>query len=166
MFGDRAVYLSHYPMFGSIHAYQVLLEVKLTGDGNDASSYLSHKQKNPLTRYSLSPETPDGEMHYWVMPDVIKTGQKFRANIHWQKSAGHPQYISRNATVEIVKVIYFRLFQPDDKKPDVLSYLLFGNASEAFLAHYIASYPDFDHIVAVTGGTGDCCKVARRRPRS
>ena len=155
MFGDSSVYLSHYPMFGSIHAYQVLLEVKLSGDGNDPRQlYLSHKQKNPLTRYSLSPETPAGEMHYWVMPDTIKTGQEFRANIHWQKSEGHPQYISRNVTVEIVKVIYFRLFQPDDKKPDVLSYLLFGNASEAFLAHYIASYPDFDHIVAVTGDTG------------
>ena len=35
MFGDSSVFLSHYPMFGSIHAYQVLLEVKLTGDGND-----------------------------------------------------------------------------------------------------------------------------------
>jgi hypothetical protein len=155
MFGDSSVYLSHYPMFGSIHAYQVLLEVTLTGEGNDPRQlYLSHKQKNPLTRYSLSPETPDGQMHYWVMPDVIKPGQKFRANIHWQKSAGHPQYISRNVTVEIVKVIYFRLFQPDDKKPDVLSYLLFGNGPEAFLAHYIANYPDFDHIVAVTGDTG------------
>ena len=54
MFGDSAIYLSHYPMFGSIHAYQVLLEVKLTGDGNDPRQlYLSHKQKNPLTRYSL-----------------------------------------------------------------------------------------------------------------
>ena len=56
-------------------------------------------------------------MHYWVMPDVIKTGQKFRANIHWQKSAGHPQYISRNVTVEIVKVIYFRLFSPTTRNP-------------------------------------------------
>jgi len=51
MFGDSSVYLSHYPMFGSIHAYQVLLEVKLTGHGNDPRQlYLDHKQKNPMTR--------------------------------------------------------------------------------------------------------------------
>src|SRR3954453_7862065 len=75
MFGDNAVYLSHYAMFGSIHAYQVLLEVKLTGNGEDPRQlYLTHKQKNPSTRYSLSPETAEGDMHYWVMPDVIKKG--------------------------------------------------------------------------------------------
>lgn len=152
MFGDSSVYLSHYPMFGSIHAYQVLLEVKLTGHGNDPRQlYLDHKQKNPMTRYSLSPETVEGDMHYWVMPDVIKKGQTFRANIHWEKSKGHPQYISRNVTVEIVKVLYFRLFQPEDRKPAALSYLIFGNDSEAFMAHYLGSYPDFDQVVAVTG---------------
>jgi hypothetical protein len=32
----------------------------------------------------------------------------------------------------------------------VLNYLLFGNDPEAFLAHYIGSYPDFDQILAVT----------------
>jgi hypothetical protein len=53
-------------------------------------------------------------------------------------------------TVEIVRIIYFRLFQPDDKKRDVLSYLLFGNGSEVFLAHDIGSYPDFDQVLAVT----------------
>ena len=152
MFGDTAVYLSHYPMFGSIHAYQVLLEVKLSGNGNDPTQlYLDHKQKNPKTRYSLSPETVEGDMHYWVMPDVIKKGETFRANIHWEKSKGHAQYISRNVRVEIDKVVYFRLFQPDDRKPAALSYLIFGNDSEAFMAHYLGSYPDFDQVVAVTG---------------
>ena len=154
MFGDTAVYLSHYPMFGSIHAYQVLLEVKLSGNGNDPRQlYLSHKQKNPETRYSLSPETVEGDMHYWVMPDVIKKGKTFRANIHWQKTGGRPQYISRNVTVEIVNVLHFRLFQPDDRKPAALSYLIFGNAAETFMAHYLGSYPDFDQVVAVTGDT-------------
>ena len=48
MFGDTSVFLSHYAMFGSIHAYQVLLEVKLTGHGNDPMRlYLDHKKKNP-----------------------------------------------------------------------------------------------------------------------
>jgi len=151
MFGDTSVYLSHYPMFGSIHSYQVLLEVKLSGDGNDPRQlYLDHKKKNPAARYSVSPETPNGENHYWVLPEMIKKGQTFRANIHWERTEGHPLYISRNVTVEIVRIIHFRLFQPDDKKRDVLSYLLFGNGSEVFLAHYIGSYPDFDQVLAVT----------------
>ena len=151
MFGDTSVFLSHYAMFGSIHAYQVLLEVRLSGNGNDPRQlYLDHKKKNPAARYSLSPETPDGANHYWVMPERIKKGQTFRANIHWERTKGHPLYISRNVTVEIVRIIHFRLFQPDDKKPDVLSYLLFGNDSETFLAHDIGSYPDFDQVLKVT----------------
>jgi hypothetical protein len=48
-------------LFGSIHAYQVLLEVRLSGNGNDPRQlYLDHKKKNAAARYSLSPETPDG----------------------------------------------------------------------------------------------------------
>jgi hypothetical protein len=151
MFGDTSVYLSHYPMFGSIHAYQVLLEVKLTGDKNDPRQlYLDHKRMNPAARYSLSPETSSGADDYWVLPEMIKGGKTFRANIHWEKTKDHPLYIARNVKVEIIKVIYFRLFQPDDRKHDVLSYLLFGNDSEAFLAHYIDSYPDFDQVLAAT----------------
>jgi hypothetical protein len=152
MFGDTALYLSHYPMFGSIHSYQVLLEVKVSGDGNDPRQlYLDHKRMNPTATYSVSPETPNGETNYWVLPETMKKGKSFLASIHLPKMKGHPlSYISRKVTVEIVKVIHFRLFQPDDKKRDVLSYLLFGNDSEAFLAHDIGSYPDFDQILAVT----------------
>ncbi len=151
MFGDTSVFLSHYPMFGSIHAYQVLLEVRLSGQGNDPRQrYLDHKKKNPSARYSLSPETPSGGNDYWVLPEVVKKGGTFRANIHWANTAGRAVYLSRNVTVEIVRIIHFRLFLPDDKKPGVLSYLLFGNSSETFLAHYIGSYPDFDQILAVT----------------
>lgn len=151
MFGDTSVFLSHYPEFGSIHSYQLLLEVKLSGDGNDPRQlYLDHKKKNPEARYTVSPETPNGDNNYWVLPAMIKKGQKFRAKIHWDETD-----IAKNVTVEIVRIIHFRLFHPDDKRPDVLTYLLFGNDSEAFLAHYIGSYPDydqpdFDQVLAVT----------------
>jgi hypothetical protein len=152
MFGEKSIYLSHYPMFGSIHSYQLILEVNLkSGDGSNLKElYLSNKQKNPKARYSLSPETSDGKPDYWVLPEVIKKGNSFRANIHLEGKAEPPVYLARNVTVEIQRVIHFRLFQPDDKKPEVLSYLLFGNDSESFMAHYIGNYPDFDQILSVT----------------
>src|SRR5713226_1431277 len=128
MFGEKSIYLSHYPMFGSIHSYQVILEVNLKSvDGsNPKELYLSNKQKNPKARYSVSPETSDGKPNYWVLPEVIKKGNSFRANIHLEGKAEPPVYLARNVTVEIQRVIHFRLFLPDDKKPGVLSYLLFG----------------------------------------
>jgi hypothetical protein len=157
MFGDTSVFLSHYPEFGSIHSYQLLLEVRLSGDGNDPRQlYLNDKKKHPEAHYTVSPETPNRKNDYFVLPEKIKEGQKFRANIHWEKIEHRPvHYIAQNVTVEIVRIIYFRMFHPDDKRPDVLTYLLFGNGSEAFLAHYIGSYPDYDHsdfdqVLAVT----------------
>ncbi len=151
MFGAQSIYLSHYPMFGSIHAYQVILEVnvKSTDGSNPKDIYLSHKQKNPKARYSVSPETADGEPHYWVLPETIHEGNAFRANIHLERKAGPPVYLARNVTVEIKRVVHFRLFQPDDKKPEVLTYLLFGNDAETFMAHYIGNFPDFDQILSV-----------------
>ena len=151
MFGEKSIYLSHYPMFGSIHSYQVILEVNLkSADGrNPRELYLRHKHRNPQARYSVSPETSDGKPDYWVLPEVIKKGS-FRANIHLERETGPPVYLARKVTVEILRVIHFRLFQPEDKKPEVLTYLLFGNESESFMAHYIGSYPDFDQILSVT----------------
>jgi hypothetical protein len=152
MFGEKSIYLSHYPMFGSIHSYQVILEVSLksTDGTNPKELYLSNKQKNPKARYSVSPETSDGQPDYWVLPEVIKEGNSFRANIHLEGKAEPPVYLARNVTIKIMRIIHFRLFQPDDKKPEVLTYLLFGNDSESFMAHYIGTYPDFDQIVSVT----------------
>src|SRR5713226_7590564 len=58
MFGEKSIYLSHYPMFGSIHSYQVILEVNLKStEGIDPKTiYLNHKKQFPKARYSLSPE--------------------------------------------------------------------------------------------------------------
>jgi len=152
MFGEKSIYLSHYPMFGSIHSYQVILEVSLTSsDGRNLKElYLNNKRKHPKASYSVSPETSDGEPDYWVLPEVIKKDNSFRANIHFEGRAGNPVYLARRVTVEIQRVIHFRLFQPDDKKPEVLTYLLFGNDSETFMAHYIGKYKDFDQILSLT----------------
>ena len=38
IFGRNKIYLSHYPMFHAIHAYQAIIEVTLTQDGHDLSS--------------------------------------------------------------------------------------------------------------------------------
>ena len=79
IFGDKAIYLSHYPMFGSIHSYQVLVEVTLKSSGTDDPKqlYLAHKQKNPDARYSVSPANSSGEPDYWVLPEVIQVGNRF-----------------------------------------------------------------------------------------
>ena len=151
VFGEKTFYLSHYPMFGSIHSYQVLIEVTLKGAGSDIKQdFLALKKRTPSASCGLSPENADGSDKYWVLPEMMKQGKSFRANLHCQNGKSPPVFVGRNVTAEIVKVIHFRLFQPDDKKPQALTYLLFGKNSETFMAHYIASHPDFDQVVSVS----------------
>lgn len=152
LFGNETLYLSHYPMFGSIHSYQILLEVTVRGAaGSDVKKdYLALRKSNPSASYSVSPETSAGSDHYWVLPETVKTGKSFQANLHWQKGNSHPAFIAHNVTVEIVKVIYFRFFHPEDQTPELLTYLLFGKDGERYIAHYIGSHPDFDQILSVS----------------
>ena len=152
LFGNETLYLSHYPMFGSIHSYQVLLEVTVRGaaGSNVKMDYLALRKSNPSASFSASPETADAADHYWVLPEMVKAGKSFQANLHWQKGNAHPAFIAHNVTVEIVKVIHFRLFRPEDQKPQILTYLLFGKGHERYVAHYIGSHPDFDQILAVS----------------
>jgi hypothetical protein len=152
LFGNETLYLSHYPMFGSIHSYQVLLEITVRGAaGTDVKKdYLALRKGNPSASYSVSPETSNGSDHYWVLPEMVKAGRSFRANLHWQNGNSHPAFIAHNVTVKIVKVIHFRLFHPEDEAPQLLTYLLFGKDQEKYIAHYIGSHPDFDQILAVS----------------
>ena len=150
LFGSNSTYLSHYPMFGSIHAYQVLLKATLTSTrgGDFKRAYIARKQKSPDAGYSVSSADAHGVNQYWVMPDKIKEGKTFTAVVRWWKDDVNSSILA-HVTVRIDKVIHFRLFQPNDSRPAVLQYLLFGNRSEAFLAHWISRYPDFDQVVQV-----------------
>ena len=152
LFGNETLYLSHYPMFGSIHSYQVLLEVNVRGAaGSDVKKdYLALRKSNPSASYSVSPENSSGSNHYWVLPEMVKAGKSFQANLHWRKGNSHPVFIAHNVTVEIVKVIHFRLFHPEDQAPQLLTYLLFGKNQERYIAHYIGRHPDFDQILSVS----------------
>jgi hypothetical protein len=152
LFGNETLYLSHYPMFGSIHSYQVLLEVTVRGvAGSDVKKdYLALRKSNPSASYSVSPEKTGGSNHYWVLPGMVKAGKSFQANLHWQQGSSHPAFIAHDVTVEIVKVIHFRLFHPEDAAPEQLTYLLFGKNPERYIAHYIGSHPDFDQILSVS----------------
>src|SRR5262249_29216683 len=49
--------------------------------------------------------------------------------------------------IDIIRIIQFRMFDPNAIYPSLLTYQLFGNASEAFLAHEVTAIPSFQHVV-------------------
>jgi hypothetical protein len=150
--GEKAVYLSHLPMFQEEgeppmpHRYQVILEVTLAKQ----EDYVKDRRGHPATTiYTLNPEK-------FVLPELVSTDPQ-RAPIRSFKAKrifrGHLERensvpILQDVEVSVKRVIRFREFDRKAKKQPQLEYLLFGKGQELFLAHQIAAPPDFDQILS------------------
>jgi hypothetical protein len=148
LFGEEALYLSHLPMFMTIHDHQVILEVTLDHEEEDAPAIYRADSLDMGERvYTLVPEEfslrrigDEGE-------DALRSFQGTVYRGHFEKG-GVP--ILRDVTVDVVNVIHFRRFDPKAQALPELQYLLFGRVDELYLAHLITKAPDFDQIVPVT----------------
>lgn len=143
IFGKSKIYLSHLPMFHSPHDYQVIVEAQFSLPGQAA--YLTSLNGSSETVYTLVPES-------FVLPDLIKNPRPFTAQIYRGHFERGGVMIAENVTVDITKVIYFKKLTSTDTKPNLGTYLLFGNNEEQFLAHAIVAKPDFDQILKVKTG--------------
>ena len=140
--GQEQVYLSHLPMFDhSEHAYQALLKVTFAQPGSDAQAiYQRDRRAHPgATLYTLVPDP-------FVLTDLVAAEplHSFSAKGVFRGHFERPGSIAilKNVQVNVEQVIHFRRFEP-------LSYLLFGNKSELFAAHYVVKPPDFDQLLSV-----------------
>jgi hypothetical protein len=151
-FGENSVYLHHYPMFGSVHSYQILLKVELLQDGKDVTrEFLTLRKNKGGISFSTSPVRSTGDEAYAVLTDYAKPGVKFQARIHYEaKNQSIDAY--KNVTVMVKEVIVNRLMnQPavGEAKPAALQYFYFGDSNEAYLLHQMHWNPDFDQVVQV-----------------
>lgn len=149
LFGEKTVYLSHLPLFGTTtpHRYQVILEVTLTKAGSDAqAAYVQDRRRHPGTKiYTFEPEP-------FVLPDLNSKDQP-RRSFNGTIFRGHFERngvaINEDVTATVTRVIHFREFDPAAAGLSQLEYFLFGKSQELFLAHLITKPPDFDQIVPV-----------------
>jgi hypothetical protein len=158
--GHDAIFLSHLPMFQSVnatkdaftspHRYQVILQAEFAQGGKGVDDlYAGDRQVNPEVKmYTLQPEdfilsrlfTPDDQrpmLHAF-------TATVFRG--HLERGG---EKIAQLVNVNIKKVVYAHMFDPTNKKPDELTYIVFGAGQELFLAHRIAKPPDFDQVLSI-----------------
>ncbi len=152
MFGRRRLYLSHYPMFHAVHAYQALAEAKLTWRGRDwTAACLDQMARYPKRLHTLSPSRrgspPTRRRDDWRLPARFRAGGRFNADVHW--GGRNNQFLARDVTATLTRIVFFRQFQEDDRHNRRLSYLLVGRPDDLYLVHYITVQPDFDQIVAV-----------------
>lgn len=138
--GTRAIYLSHLPMFHSPHDYQVIFEAEL--DPSAMQKYLKNKMLSIETIYTLVPQA-------FVLPVMAQNPRPFMAQLYKGHFERGGELIASSVQVKLKRVVYFKKLQPNEKKPSVASFLLFGNQEEQFMAHFITGKPDFDQILQV-----------------
>src|SRR4029077_12573926 len=151
--GQDTVYLSHLPIFGAPHDYQVILEASFAKPGSDPQGdYFKDRKKTAAKVYTLEPDR-------FILPRLTASTplHSFTANIyrgHFEQfpnqRAKDAARIGQSVNVTVTRVIHFRKFDPAAAKPAQLEYLLFGKGAELFLAHLITSPPDFDQVLAAT----------------
>jgi hypothetical protein len=159
--GEKAVYLSHLPMFEKLnrrgtdyitpHRYQVILEVSFANGANDLRGvYAADRVNSPGVKiYTLNPEdfvlprlAPDSA----PTPLTSFKGTVFRGHL---EKGGTPVEGLQGVSVNVKRVVHFRKFNPRDSKPARLEYLLFGKPDELFLAHFITKPPNFDQVISI-----------------
>jgi len=163
-FGDKKIYLSHLPMFGGVndkdkteytapHRYQVILEASFQREGQSLESvFRDDRKEHPNVRiYTVNPDE-------FVLPRLgLGSPQTpllpgFKATVfrgHLEKGGQVIRGLS-GVDVKVKRIVHFRKFNPHASDLGELKYLLFGNAQETFVAHYINKPPDFDQILSVT----------------
>ena len=153
--GEKALFMSHLPMFASEHRYQVILETKLKQAGRDVTgTYLQDRATHPRSKmYTVEP------LDFFVLSRVIaKDGvaasrQSFDAAVFRGHLERNPHQVIPGlgkVQVEIQRVLYAAELTPVSMAPRELTYILFGKDGNFFLAHQIARAPDFDQIIGVT----------------
>jgi hypothetical protein len=151
--GTETVFLSHLPIFGSPHDYQVILEASFAKSGSDPQGeYFTDRKRTGTRIYTLEPDR-------FVLPRLAAETPllSFTANIyrgHFERFPTQQEKtaarIGQKVDVTVKKVVHFRKFDPTAKKPTELEYLLFGKGAELFMAHVVTAPPDFDQILTAT----------------
>lgn len=143
LFGNEKIYVSHLPMFHSPHDYQLLAELELPASAM-AAYKKAQAQKPEESVYTLVPES-------FVLPEMVAKPKAFSASLvqgHFERGGNT---IVGKVTVKLGKILHFRKFDPMAAKPAQATYLWFGNSQESFVAHFITTKPDFDHVAQVKG---------------
>ena len=147
--GPDALYASHLPMFHAPHDYQVILQVRLADQAQDAA--LRKRLGNRAELWTLDPEKFELDR---LAPGARTPVTRFKANLvqgHFEQG-GKTEYTGAGVLVE--KVLYFRQLSALPARSAVARYLQLGAGKQRFLVKQIDSRPDFDHVLAVQARAG------------
>jgi hypothetical protein len=136
LFGEEVLYLSHLPMFMTMHDHQVILAVTLSSGQEDAQAiYRADRRDSGARVYTLVPEPFSLQRLGAEGADALRSFQGTVHRGHFEKP-GHKAILT-DLVVNVVDVIHFRKFDPEAQALSELQYLLFGRGNELYMAHWI-----------------------------
>ncbi len=141
LFGSGPIYLSHLPMFGSPHNFQVIVEVTF----DEATSKLVSEDHEEV--FTFRPvKFPIAELDPVREPPARTSieGTVFRG--HFERGG---EAIASGVVAAVQNVVYFSELdvEAEHDAEGRLTYLCFGTAAQLHLAHRITARPDFDQIL-------------------
>ena len=152
--GEQTIFLSHLPMFHSEHRFQVIVEAGFDEVGTPLDRvYAEDRREHPDVRmYTLVPRE-----HFVLSrlfsdnPETLLRsfpGRVFRG--HFERDGTLLEPLA-NVEVVVRRVVYAEEIglQAGPAGSNGLDYIVFGQASELFLAHRITQPPDFDQLLGV-----------------
>lgn len=154
--GGGPMYLSHLPMFMHPHNFQVIFEVTFANGGTDPQAlYVEDRQQTGTKLYTFQPAdewdinelAPMGPLHQPARTSFAGTIWRNHFERHPLTHPGQRRRIAE-ARAQVQRVVYFQQLDAQTPASPQLSYLLFGQAPELFLAHLITRPPDFDQILS------------------
>lgn len=146
--GAERIYASHLPMFTPQHRYQGIWQVSFGEEGD--RSYREAQAANADVIFTLAPNET------FRLPELTGSRGSFRADVyvgHFERP-GHRKLLD-DVTVTLDHQVHWHPFFPHHERPEQLTYVLFGNGDETYLAHWISAAPDYDQIVKVSAGSDD-----------
>ena len=146
--GTERIYASHLPMFTPQHRYQGIWQVSFGQEGDQA--YRDAQAANNGVIFTLAPNES------FRLPELTGPRGSFRADVyvgHFERP-GHRKLLD-DLTVTLEQQMHWHPFLSVHAHPEQLTYALFGDGEETWLAHWISAAPDYDQIVKVTARSSD-----------
>ena len=138
--------LSHLPISGAPHDFQVILEVRFAKTGsNPQADYFADRKRTGTKVYTIEPTR-------FVLPQLAAAEplRSFKASLyrgHFERfpsqAAKGAARIAQDVEVTVTNVVTFQRFAPGATKAAQLEYQVFGKGRERFLAHVITGSARF-----------------------
>jgi hypothetical protein len=151
LLGTNTFFMSHLPLYGAPHNFQIILRVEL--DAASTATLQADQLNSGSDLYTFFPP----QFRISDLANALRSGNTFDLDGS-QIARGHIERggvpIINNASITVTEALHFRVINANDTDPAESKYLLFGANGENFVGHLIAGRPDFDQFTEVTAPDG------------